>query len=138
MDKTIKILLVVCLVLIALLGVSVGILIEKTYEEPTVINSNNNSTNGTVTVNKNSTNQTSKIKSTDKSVNLKKYTLVDVRSDSTMGTVRCRICGSMEVHRTVYEYVNNAGDRIMIGENYCTNCGRTTKDMWQNGEWRDI
>jgi len=81
--------------------------------------------------------QTSK-KSTKNGVDLEGYKLIDTRSGTDAGSIQCEYCDSWEVQRTVYEYVNDAGDTVMIGENYCTNCGRTTKDMWQDAEWRDI
>ncbi|PKL73230.1 MAG: hypothetical protein CVV29_04550, partial [Methanobacteriales archaeon HGW-Methanobacteriales-2] len=116
-------------------------------KEPLANNTTNN-TNKTGNFTPQSTtttnNQTKSSESSDiensgfNGVDLSGYRLVDVRRSSDTGNVRCRLCGEWAVLRTVYEYENSAGERIMIGENYCTGCGGTCKDYWQKGKWSDF
>jgi ribosomal protein S27AE len=94
-------------------------------------NSNvNNSSNQTVKVNKTTTNKKSK----NKGLDLTGYTLIDVRYGNS--GIYCDVCDG-NIERTVYEYVNDEGDRIMIGKNSCPNCGKTSKDYWKDGKWHD-
>ena len=144
MSNTTRILIVVVIILVAAIGIAAVMILTK---EPLTNNTTNN-TNKTGNLTPQSTtttnNQTKSSGSSDiensgvNSVNLSGYRLVDVRRSSDTGNVRCRLCGEWTVQRTVYEYENSAGAMIMIGENYCTGCGRTCKDYWQNGEWSDL
>lgn len=144
MSNTTRILIVVVIILVAAIGIAVVMILTK---EPLTNNTTNN-TNKTGNLTPQSTtttnNQTKSSGSSDiensgvNSVNLSGYRLVDVRRSSDTGNVRCRLCGEWTVQRTVYEYENSAGAMIMIGENYCTGCGGTCKDYWQNGEWSDL
>lgn len=136
LSQTNKILIICSIILIASIAISAGALLtNNTPKQPIINNSSNNTTsNQTQTVN-----QTIKNTSTKTSNDLEGYTLTDVR-DATKGLNpdRCKYCNKWAVSRTVYEYHNSRGDRIMIGANFCNNCKRTFKDEWKNGVWFDI
>lgn len=146
MSKTTKILVVVVIFLVAAIGIATVMLL--TTKEPLVNNTTNditgNLTPQSTTTPNNQTTSSSSPGSSDiqnsgvSGVDLSGYRLVDVRRSSETGNVRCRLCGEWTVQRTVYEYENSAGERIMIGENYCTGCGKTCKDFWQKGVWSDL
>ena len=145
MSNTTRILVVVVIILVAAIGIAaVMVLLTK---EPLAYNTTNNTNiTGNFTPQSTTTtnNQTNSSGSSDiensgvNGVDLSVYQLVDVRKSSDTGNVRCRLCGEWTVQRTVYEYENSAGERIMIGENYCFSCGKTCKDLWQKGVWSDI
>jgi hypothetical protein len=145
MSNTTRILIVVVIILVAIIGIAAAMILLT--KEPLANNTTNN-TNKTGNFTPQSTtttnNQTKSSESSDiensgfNGVDLSGYRLVDVRRSSATGNVRCRLCGEWAVLRTVYEYENSAGERIMIGENYCTGCGGTCKDYWQKGKWSDL
>lgn len=133
--------LVIILLVIALVGIS-AFSFGYIFLSP----DDNNKINNNTTINKtnqiknntSTSNVTKKKSSKSKGLNLEGYTLVDVRT-GTPGDVYCTVCGELTVSRTVYEYINDENDRIMIGENYCHNCGRiTSKDYWQDGQWHNL
>jgi hypothetical protein len=143
-SKTTKILITVVIIMVAVLGIGAAMLL--TYQSPAVNTTANNTTampqNTTMTGNQaKSTNNslpTSIVTSNGKSVDLTDYQAVDVREDTATGNIRCRVCDQWTVTRKVTEYKNSAGERIMIGENYCTKCGSLSKEYWQNGKWYDL
>ena len=145
MSNTTWILVVVVIILVAAIGIAaVMILLTKEPLSNSTTNKTNKTGNFTPQSNTTTNNQTKSSGSPDiqnsgvNKVDLRGYTLRDVRKSSNTGNVRCRLCGEWTVQRTVYEYENSAGGRVMIGENYCTGCGGTCKDYWQNGEWSDL
>ena len=136
LGKTNKILIVVVLIL----GISViagMMLISKApvanntsnVTNNTVVNVSETATNNSTPKSGNTATPTSQISNFD----LTGYSLTDVRSGGVYQP--CQYCGHETVIRTVYEYHNSAGDRKMMGEDYCTNCKRTYRDYWQNGHW---
>ena len=146
MNKTTQVLVVVVMILVVIIGIAVTM--QLLSKEPLANNTTNN-TNKSGNFTPQSfkiTNNTSSVTpgSSDiensgfNGVDLSGYRLVDVRRSSDTGNVRCRLCGEWTVLRTVYEYENSAGERVMIGENYCTGCGGTCKDYWQKGKWSDL
>jgi len=143
-SKTAKILITVVIIVVAVLGIGAAMLL--TYQSPAVNITANKTTamphNTIITGNQaKSTNNslpTSIVTSNGKSVDLTDYQAVDVREDADTGNIRCRVCDQWTVTRKVTEYENSAGERIMIGENYCTKCGSLSKEYWQNGKWYDL
>ena len=146
MSNTTRILIVVVIILVAIIGIAAAMILLT--KEPLANNTTNNTNkSGNFTTHScKITNNPSSVApgSSDiensgfNGVDLSGYRLVDVRRSSDTGNVRCRLCGEWAVLRTVYEYENSAGERIMIGENYCTGCGGTCKDYWQKGKWSDL
>jgi hypothetical protein len=143
-NKTTRILVAVVIIMVAVLGIGAAMLL--TYQSPAVNTTANNTTsmpqNTKITGNQaKSTNISlppSIVTSNGKSVDLTGYQVVDVREGSDTGNIRCRSCDQWTVTRKVTEYENSAGERIMIGENYCTSCGYLSKEYWQNGKWYDL
>ena len=145
-SNTTRILVVVVIILVAALGIAAAMILLT--KEPLSNSTTNNTTDTTgnftpqsttTTNNQNNSSVSSDIENSGvNGVDLGGYRLVDVRRSSDTGNVRCRLCGEWTVQRTVYEYENSAGERIMIGENYCTGCGKTGKDFWQKGVWSDL
>lgn len=141
LGKTNKILIVAVVVLILGIGVVAGtLLISKAPVANNTSNTSNITNNTAVNVSETVTNtstpkseNTATKTSKNSNFDLTGYTLTDVRSGGDYQT--CQYCGHKTLIRTVYEYYNNAGDRKMMGEDYCTNCKRTYRDYWQNGHW---
>lgn len=138
LEKTNKILIVVVVVLILGIGGVAGTLLIS--KAPVANNTSNLTNNTAVNVSETVTNtstpkseNTATQTSSKNNFDLTGYTLTYVRSGGDYQI--CQYCGHKTVIRTVYEYHNSAGDRKMMGEDYCANCKRTYRDYWQNGHW---
>jgi hypothetical protein len=136
---------IIIILIVALVGVVSFSSAYMLASQPKNINNSTSNSNNSINSSINSSNMNTSSNKTSKNtasignnIDLNGYVLTEVRDSTGLNPGKCKFCKKWSVYRTVYDYKNNEDDRIMIGKNYFTSCGRKFRNMWQNGKWSDI
>ncbi len=124
MQKTNKLLLIVCVVLVAGLSLTIGLLFGNHLNTPLVINKTNNTTNPKVN-NSTTTQSTSNSTANQPSQSVTNPSGVQYRIEgsSAAGRPYCPVCGSNNVEMTGKQYTD--ANNITWYQVHCNYCGNT-------------